>query len=403
MPTQANQVRQRRLAPKSRQHIHGRETVAHADRRPADERPDGITIQRNPLAPVTLPDNQPAKLNPFEVATIFGGNSVFSTIKDQVEMLPYLNKVCLNLFPEWRDKDWPEDTTMFQMFEDMVNRINAWGVDQEARRVGELRWHDAMGFYVMQATGDDLVKFCSVEFLAELDKVDPKLTEMMLITIGKMAFRFKINLWPDAAETVSDYMNEQMSDLADYGDHETVEEIKRDIELWKTGAPATFYKRLKKLSKTPLTKVRKMVKAYKWNTYHKKRILAWMRFAERIYTKFPDKTLRNYYQDSGSPFDEESLIWPADYMMFRWSEVESNLIDREYTEFFQAQWQESAISGFRRAFDLEKGTPPKDWSDDRFPDWIESWMGMACFLCHSKFMKDYTKGKNSKLINILLD
>lgn len=401
MPTQANQVRQRRLASKTRQHIHGGETVAHADRRSGNERPDGITIQRNPFAPVTLPDSLTAKLNPFEVATIFGGTSVFALIDNQIKLLPYLNKVCINLFPEWKDKDWPEGTTLYQMFEDMVNRINAWGVDQEARNVGQLRWDDR--YYVMQTIGDDLVKFCSVEWLAELDKVDPQLTDLMLITIGKMAFRFKINLWPDAAETVSDYMSEQMSDLTDYGDTETVEEIERDIELWKTGAPAIFYKRLKKLSKTPLTKVRKMVKAYKWNTYHKKRILAWMRFAERIYTKFPDRCLRDYYQQSGEPFDEENLIWPADYMMFRWSEVESNLIDREYTEFFQAQWQESAISGFRRAYDLAEGTPPTDWSDDRFPEWIESWMGMACFICHSQFMKDYKKGKNSKLLNILLD
>jgi hypothetical protein len=401
MPTQANQVRQRRLTSKTRQHIHGGETIPHADRRSGNERPNGIAIERNPFAPVTLPENLSGKLNPFEVATIFGGDSVFASIDNQIKMLPYLNKVCLNLFPDWTDKDWPEGTTLFQMFEEMVNRINAWGADQEARHVGELRWNE--GYYVMQSTGDDLVKFCSVEFLAELDKVDPQLTELILITIGKMALRYKINLWPDAAETVSDYMNEQISDLTDYGDTETVAEIERDIELWKTGAPMIFYKRLKKLSKTSLVKVRKKVKAYKWNTYHKKRILAWMRMAERIYTKFPNRTLREYYQQSDQPFEEESLIYPGDYMMFRWSEVESNLIDREYTEFFQAQWQESAISGFRRAFDLATDTIPPDWSDDRFPDWMESWMGMACFICHSKFMKDYNGKRMSKLINILLD
>lgn len=403
MPTQAKEVRKRELTSTSGKHLPERKGVAHGNRKSGSARPDGATIKRNPFAPVKLPDGLQVKLNPFEVATIFGGHSVFSTIQKQTDLLTYLNKVCMNLFPDWKNKEWPEGTTLYDMFGIMVNLINDWGRDSSNTGGGRIGWVNGYnildeGYYLLHTTGDDMVKFCSVDTLVDLDKVDPKLTKLILITIAKMAERFDISTWMDSCMTVEDYLLDQVYELQgddDKDSKETVKYIQQGLEYWKNSDPKIYHKRMWSLRKTSLTKIRKMVKAYKWDTYHKKRILAWMRMAERIYTKFPTRSLRDYYNKTEF-YDGQDLIYPADYMMFRWSEQEGhNAVDDEWTNFFQSQWENASISKFRRTFDLAKPLP-KDWSDDPFAKLIESWMGCACFLFHSGLMRDYNGGNVSR-------
>jgi hypothetical protein len=325
-------------------------------------------------------------LNPFEVIARTGGHSFFNDDDAVRKYLRSTHNLLLQINTDWKDLDWRDDTTQGDVLMEMHTRIIAYIKKYDLThifdRFDETEYHQ---FYREQTKSN--IYAPSVRFLTELKDIDENLYRIILATIGKVTDHIGMQTWMGAYEMAFDYLKESLKN----GDIEEPEAVKDDLDYWEKGEPMILHKDMQAKTKISVATITKWVKAYKWNTVFKKRVLVWLRQSLAVLKQ--NKTLEHYY----CPDMPGENIFPMEFCLFKWSDGEHTNVCHEFYAYMDERMGNCESWGLTNKIATDKPVGKRDTNAIT----IDRWMAYSYYLFDDNFCKYLIKTKSNKLINIL--
>jgi hypothetical protein len=349
---------------------------------------------------------------------------------------PAILKMCRHLLPAvqclptWKEKKWDNKTTAGQVMAHIADVVYSWrhsvwdtwgpmtDICYGDPRESDMRYNRSTGRWVKDPDkGKDpaiwilwayrteqLAITPSMAFLHPLRSVDKPLYNIICTILGKLYSDTGIQLWDHYTDELADDFDTGMNSMdeptddpdPEFGDGETEEnesEYKQrkketlvDIKNYWNGAKPVI-KECRKMKKTSMKSLKRMVSRYRWNTAYRKKLQRWILNAiEIIETK---KSLFSYSINNLVWLQDEIHFHPPDYIWFRWfGEYSPNYMECRINDWMESNYNEGG--GFYPMRSLFRYTTPeafKEVSEDPFPKQVETLMTAALTLFNDNTIK----------------
>ena len=367
-------------------------------RKPRAESGDGRSAarQRTPTVRVNSAfaidiGSLPIKQNLFKVVIHTDGHTFFSSLSNQQLFIKYGHPVLKQIDPTWAEIDWPPDTTIPDVVKAMNARFNAYC--KQNKGVHLFNWIQRENYMYRRHTQTEplgLYRECGETMGAqpeaaciwELKTYDLKLYKIVLAVLGNMLIRTGLGNWIDNSEIAIDHIQNIIDDGRE--DESDLEEYRNCLAFFQTGDPVSLVNDME-LYLFGRETVTRWVRAYKWDSYFKKRILVWIRTADRLY-RSEFKSLGRYCNWGDMNGD---YAMPNHYLYWKWS-YDSTIVDQITLDNDNSTFNEVELMPLT----CKVSTDKTEWKSVEL---FYSWMVYSAFIFDKGLIPFLKHGKTKKL------
>lgn len=326
-----------------------------------------------------------------------------------LRMCEKLLPVVRNL-PQWKEPKWDKNVTVGKILSHISDTIKLWNSNtwETYIPVAAITYGDPRGNYRTGKANKErnpnvwvlwayetsqLATMPEVSFLPDLKKKSPALYNILCITIGKLNTKAGIHLW--------DYMTD-MGEFSDPDSKDSWPNEEPDPEFtdeyesaqvdvanyWKHAGPTMKY--VRSVSKTPMVRLKRMVRNYKWNSAFKKKVKHWVEAA--IVVIESKNSIHEYHVDNLIWMHDDWAMHPRHYTWFRWfGERSGNYIEENIDQALENNYNEGGFYPFRKLFKYTDDKEFQKVKDDGFPLLLDGMMVNALKIFNTNFMKRFKK------------